>query len=120
MHGGAELYCEPFQRYVPVEAQLAKVSKAEFKSSPKTVMAEKLAYWLADAVADNLMSPAFNTFRPIIIQTVKFAKDFLTNTYSFLKAINSIGGLAQGGVAVAGGNINTKCSPCHIFSDTVL
>lgn len=42
-------------------------------------MAEKLAYWLADAVADNLMSPAFNTFSPIIIQTVKFAKDFLTN-----------------------------------------
>ena len=92
------------QRAVPVEAQLAGVGKPEVKTCAKVVMAETLAYWLVDAVADELMSPAFNKFWPIIIKAVKFAKDFLSGALAFLTQINTIGGLANAGFLMAGGD----------------
>ena len=103
-----------------MEAQLAGVDKSDFKKHAKTIMAEKLAYWLVDAVADELMSSVFNEYRPIIIKTVKYASSFLKNTLSFLTQINAIGGLSRAGYMVAGGIVDHPASHISLLCTDLL
>ena len=79
-------------------------------------MAEKLAYWLVDAVADELMSSVYNEYRPIITKTVKYASSILKNTLNFLTQISSIGGLSRAGYMVAGGVVDHASPQLPFFA----
>ena len=109
-----QILCAHLQRKVPLKGTLQHVGVSEFKHNAKTIMAEKLAYWLVDAVADELMSSAFKTYRPIIMETLKLTQNFLNGALSFLSQINSIGGLSRAGFTTAAGL--PVCSLCLVHS----
>ena len=66
-------------------------------------MAEKLAYWLVDAVADGCMSAAFNQYKLIMVKTLKLTSGFLRGAKNLLHGLNTIGGVARAGFQTSAG-----------------